>query len=428
MADNNKKIVVNKHYKDPSAITLSAFTNVKRQFPGTSKPDELLREGEIIISNSKENPGLFIIAVDPQSEGVINITSAEHIKLSSAYTESTKSGEELELSGEDTIADAFGKVSKKIKDVAENAMPNVGSGLVVDNDTLNVSYDNYTIKVNSNNKLYVDTSVLPGGGGGGGSYLPGQYIEIAGNVISVTGITPQNYVTTGQLENEIEGVKNYVDGKGYATTSDVDQAVDQAKTDLTEYVDSNFVKPEDVADTIADALEDAKQEIIEEAVGDAVSAATSAITDYLDGLDFVTRPEFETEIGRIDETIEENELVTSRALTELNGRVSQNAEDIVALDTRINNLDPSAIVLKGTTVESHDSEFVGLDGETHPAGVYMIMEFGSPDGVSTYSYSDVTTLISMGSEYLTESEYDAKVDAGEIDPNVTYYVYEDEGE
>ena len=73
-----------------------------------------------------------------------------------------------------------------------------GDGLELDNDVLKVLVDDVTIKLNGSNKLYAVTTST------GGSYTAGEYISIDGNEISVTGITPDDYATVGELSAETQ--------------------------------------------------------------------------------------------------------------------------------------------------------------------------------------------------------------------------------
>ena len=118
MADS--KIVVNKHYRNPNDINERSFSTIKLvNYYGLNK-DELCREGEIILCNSEENPGVYMMTESASTLNpgkVINITSGEYVRLSSAYTESQESGSALTLSSADTVADAMGKVEKHLNDI-----------------------------------------------------------------------------------------------------------------------------------------------------------------------------------------------------------------------------------------------------------------------------------------------------------------------
>ena len=433
MAD--KKIIVNKHFRKPSEINQSVFSNLKKINKYGPGLHEYMREGEIVICNNDKDPGLYIMTESASTENpgrVINITSGENIKLSSAYSESNKTGEELELSSADTVAQAFGKVSKQVKEALENAMPRTGEALrvVVNEETgekvLHVQYDDYTIILNDGNKLQVNTDVISGGEGGSIIYTPGNLISInpTTHAISVTGVTPELYATKQEVaelesattsaltatQNMIESAKteviNYVDGKGYAVEEDVAEAIAEAQISAAEnaynsattYVNSQgFVKGPDV---------------------DAALTESKAYTDEaVEGL--------RNDLDQLSSSVTENISAISEQITADEEEVAQALGE---LEAKIDSIDPSSIELKSTTVSSFTETFIGLDGEEHPAGVYMILEFGKPDGESTYSYSNVSELFNQGDQYLTESEYEALVDAGQVDPNVTYYTYEDEEE
>ena len=232
------RIIVNKHFSNSSAITEDVFTKKSNQ----------LREGEIVISNDPEEPGIFIMTHNSGNTPgeVVNLNSAKNVKLSQDYSEP---GEASEVQSGDTIDTAVGKLSKQIKDVAENAMPNIGGGLKIEvsagTKILSVKYDGETIVIGPNGEL----KAVNGGGG-------------------------------------------------------------EAK-------------------------------------------------------------------------------------------------------------------LQYSSVETHTTPFIGLDGDEHPAGIYLVLGFGPDGGTITYSYSDISALVNIDDVYLTEEEYQELVDEGTVDPNVTYYTYED---
>lgn len=172
-----------------------------------------------------------------------------------------------------------------------------GQALELAEGKLNVLVDDATIKVNpETGKLYAI-----GGGEGGGSYSPGQYIKIEGNVISVSGITPDEYATKAEVASAqtdaVAEAKQYVDTQDFAKADDVqnalDEMVDNVNTAITasqeaavaeakEYVDGQeFVKPEDVASAVTAAVEAGNY--VNEA--DMNSAITSAVESKQDKLE-----------------------------------------------------------------------------------------------------------------------------------------------
>lgn len=422
MADT--KIIVNKHYRRPSDINQSVFSNQKKINKYGLGEDEYLREGEIVICNNKDNPGLYIMTESASTENpgkVINITSAENIKLSSGYTESPETGAALELASGDTIDEAFGKVSKQVKEALENAMPNVGDGLKVDTagdgtKTLKADIDNYTI-LSDNGTLKINPSIIGGGGGSSVIYTPGEYISIdpVNNSINVTGITPDDYATKQELSDEAASIMNdvveaiadseehvtsaltsYIDAQGFANGEEVDRKIEEASTAITE-----------VESTLRSEIDNVSAETQNQ-----ISSAILESKGYTDNKVTELSNRITGELNEFEQDFEESQAVITSAITEL--------------QEEVRNIDPSAIELKGTTITSCTESFIGLDGQMHEPGVYMILEFGKPDGESTYSYSDVSELFSRGSVYLTESEYEELLENEQVDPNVTYYTYEDE--
>lgn len=374
MADT--KIIVNKHYRNPSDINESVFSNKKKINKYGIGEDEYLREGEIVICNNTDNPGLYIMTESASTVNpgkVINMTGAENIKLSSGYTESSGTGEYNILVPGDTVDKAFGKLSKQVKEALENAMPNVGDGLEITTDehgvkTLSVLYDDFTIIKNDGGKLQVNLEVI-GSGSTGHVYTAGNLIAIDPHTyaISVTGVTPDDYATKGELSSAVTSVLSEIDSRNYATI-------------------------DEVADAIANAIIEAEANIL-------VSARTDTVR-YVESQGFAKEDEVEEVVSAI-----------TSAITELQEEIRQ--------------IDPSSIELLSTTISSFTETFIGLDGKEHEPGVYMILEFGKPGGTSTFSYSDVSELINMGSVYLTEEEYEELVENDQVDPNVTYYTYEE---
>ena len=108
------KLVINKHFREASSITEDVFSKLQ---DFNEEHPQLLREGEIVISNEKNNPGLYIYTADETSVTglsgeVIEVTSPRHTHLSSGYTKAT--GETVAVSSGDSVEEAIGKVEKEI--------------------------------------------------------------------------------------------------------------------------------------------------------------------------------------------------------------------------------------------------------------------------------------------------------------------------
>jgi len=108
------KLVINKHYRKASDINENSFSREKDY--NEANP-QLFREGEVIISNEDENPGLYIITAGKndtdytgQGARVINITSPDIVRLTSEYTKSSE--ENPKVVGGDTVQSAIGKIEK----------------------------------------------------------------------------------------------------------------------------------------------------------------------------------------------------------------------------------------------------------------------------------------------------------------------------
>jgi hypothetical protein len=155
MADS--KLIINKHFRNPESINKFAFTGLKKiNFYGLGK-DELMREGEIIICNDPDTPGIYIMTAGELEGKVINITSAENIKLN-GYTISVESGTALTITSADTIDEAFGKAAKHLLDLQEEV------------DNIEVSTGIEEIKVITETEPFI--------GDDGNEYPAGVYLYI----------------------------------------------------------------------------------------------------------------------------------------------------------------------------------------------------------------------------------------------------------
>ena len=175
MADN--KIVVNKHYRNPSQITVKSFSTLHAVNRYGLDTDEVYREGEIVLCNSEENPGIYMMTASASTLNpgkVINITSGENIKLSSAYTESQEEGSGLTLTSADTMADAFGKVEKHLSDI-EIEIQNIPIGSVI---------KSITIERHTEPFIGLDGELHPAG-----SYLIIEYDSPAGSKYSYNDVS-----------------------------------------------------------------------------------------------------------------------------------------------------------------------------------------------------------------------------------------------
>lgn len=140
-----------------------------------------------------------------------------------------------------------------------------------------------------------------GGSGSGSTYTAGEYISIERDVISVTGITPDQYLTSADTQNLAS--QAYVDSaltaatQGLATENYVDAAITAGTQDLASqgYVNS--------------AITAATQGLATEAY---VTAATQG---------FMTEADVTAITSPIQEQLDDVERVTATALTELHDAV-----------------------------------------------------------------------------------------------------------
>lgn len=471
------KVIINKHYSSPASIDASVFSTKRKINQYGVGKDEVLREGEIVLCNDENNPGIYMMTHSASTESpgkVINMTSGENIKLSPAYQESEGTGAALELSGNDTVAQAFGKTSKRIADAegeidgakdrldaaegrlntAESEITGVkgrldtaesnigtlqtkvhdieesmqeelaaGNGIEINDRTINVLVDNTTIKFTPDGKLY---AIGGGGGGQGGSYIPGSYIAInEDNVISVTGITPGDYAIATAVTESIGAA--LAEAKSYAESEAAD-----AESAAKNYSDTNLQEAKDYADAkLASAVTASEVNAIVEGKGYQTETQVKGLIDEaIEGID----------VSEITQAIADGDATTlNSAKTYTDNQITDVEADITSLNERLDNLDPSSIELITaytiTIAEGDDYEW--QDGKVHDSGetgVFLVMVFGKPGQPDTYSYSysNVTSLFN-NELFLTEEEYETLVEEGEVviegetytyDPNKMYYTYE----
>ena len=126
------RIVVNKHYRNASAITENNFVqdgdNIPYVYDDIRETRDYTAEGEIVVCNEKEKEGIYILSVDltkvdpetgepnPGAYTVVRVTGAETVRIPGiAHFEAG----EFEIEPEDTIQTAVGKLDSHIKEVDE---------------------------------------------------------------------------------------------------------------------------------------------------------------------------------------------------------------------------------------------------------------------------------------------------------------------
>lgn len=117
-----ERIVINKNYNDSNLITYDKFED-------DIQDGKYLREGEIIICTDYNNPGMYTFTsdvIDPlsgnilKSGKIVRVTGPETVTLSSAYTMSDLSGNNLKVVSGQTLETALGVLEKLIKDKHEH--------------------------------------------------------------------------------------------------------------------------------------------------------------------------------------------------------------------------------------------------------------------------------------------------------------------
>lgn len=173
-----------------------------------------------------------------------------------------------------------------------------------------------------------------GGGGSGSTYSAGEYISIEQDVISVTGITPELYLTTADTQDFVTEADITAATQGLATEQYVDAAITSAtqnfatQADITAATSPIQTQLDDVERVTATALTELHDSILElsGATGDFATEAyvNAAITSATQ--DFVTADDLsgytsEQDFQDFQDAISVKEEVIASALTELHDAV-----------------------------------------------------------------------------------------------------------
>lgn len=164
-----------------------------------------------------------------------------------------------------------------------------------------------------------------GGSGSGSTYTAGEYISIEQDVISVTGITPDAYLTSADIQDlaseeyvddAIEEALSGITLDGYWTSAETKNYVDGQVSGLTEYI-------EDVERVAATALTELHTDIL------ALSAATPDMSNYYTKSEvdaeitgategYATEAYVDDAISGLTDMMETKEEVIASALIDLN--------------------------------------------------------------------------------------------------------------
>ncbi len=286
----------------------SALTDVQEAIEGLD--DEYAKKEE--VAGLKDE-------VSALTESVEDKASKE--ELQNAITALTESIDELDTESSATTEaiDALTDSVAELEDNLNNKQDafSTGAALELNDGVLNVLVDGTTIKVDEQtNKLHVI-----GGGEGSASYIPGDYINISGDVISVTGITPDEYATKQELEDEVTALTEAI-----STVADTIENEYAKKEDI-----EDFATKEDVANAVTASTEGfATEEWVNEQgflkehqsledyatkqdLNDKVTALTASITEIADTLenDYATKEDLnnlataETMVSAITDAVNE---------------------------------------------------------------------------------------------------------------------------
>ena len=139
-----------------------------------------------------------------------------------------------------------------------------------------------------------------GGSGSGSTYTAGEYIQIENDVISVTGITPSEYLTTADTQD-------------FVTEDDLTGYTSQQ--DFQDFQDAVEAKEEVVASALTEIREDMPDMTGYYTKAETDAAITSATQD------FVTEADITAATSPIQTQLDDIERVTATALTELHDSI-----------------------------------------------------------------------------------------------------------
>lgn len=220
-----------------------------------------------------------------------------------------------------------------------------------------------------------------GGGSGSTSYEAGQYISIEQDVISVTGITPDEYLTSADTQDLVS--QDYVDAaitaatQGMATQQDIQTAI-ASETARTE---NTYAKPADIPSLAGYATEAF------------VTGITDTIEDHLDDVERVTATAY-------------TELHTD--IVALSGATSGYATH-AEVTAATQNLASQAYVTSAVTAATADMATQAyVTGITSPMQTAINNKVTNGGGISTM-------------EKISQADYDDLVQGGTVDP-YTFYV------
>lgn len=168
--DFHYRIVVNKHYREASGVTIDSFVKrgenadyvLRDDITGESYIDgrdrDFTDEGEIIISNEKMAEGIYILSYDPETERKtpIRITGAESIRIphvddtSSAEVNRMVGDNEFEIPNNSTVQGAVSLLDSHVKETDERISTRVGN---LEDRVDEVEQDRIDEDINIHNKI-----------------------------------------------------------------------------------------------------------------------------------------------------------------------------------------------------------------------------------------------------------------------------------
>lgn len=266
---------------------------------------------------------------------------------------------------------------------------------------------------------WMKTCVTEGGGGSGSgsTYTAGEYISIEQDVISVTGITPDQYLTSADTQDLAS--QAYVDAavtaatQGLATENYVDAAITAGTQDLASqgYVNSAITAATQGLATEA-YVTAATQGFMTEAD---VTAITSPIQTQLDDVERVTATAY-TELHQdiVDLSGATSGYATHAEVTAATANLMTSAQTQSAITAATQDFITSAYT--GFTTTEDFEEFAGQMEAKEEVVASSLVELDGRFSSYIQGGGDITTMMKI-----SQADYDDLVSGGTVDSG-TFYV------
>jgi len=204
----------------------------------------------------------------------------------------------------------------------------------------------------------------------------GDFIKIENNVVSVTGITPEEYAKKAEVDQQIAETR---EGAIVAATAWT--------------VNQNYAKEEDVIDTVADIL-------------DMISASTASSTSQIEALSSALTQEVEARqelSGRLDDEIDRATQKDAELDVKVNGEISRAESAETQLQSAIDAVSASVTEESNRAKEAEGTLKTSIEDETERATFAESLIEDTIDNISS-SITSLATAISDEAERAKDAE------------------------